>query len=418
VPPPPSRAHPRPSTLSSKVPLRRESGSSAYEGLETSAEHARDDKGRPRRFSGLTANVSATSSTGPLTSKRHRLGGSRAAHTARPHHATDRAHVSSISLTNSSTDAAPHTRTHEWGHGVQKQRCLAKEDCNYPACGEVPCAVCEKYGRSQCGSDAGRSHDECLAATVTWDYHCDHRNQNNEYGSCNYGSGTAGYGWSCPCPTGTATHTYATDEYMGGGGGGFCYPCPAGTFADAPGADDCTDCPAGTFSAEGGATHCDDCPGAPSGSSSCTHQESVRDTQPILMDISIALGNNSVWKRKPINRRGRANENESTAGSVSTRDNSCQYANDGECDEGSYCSYGTDSSDCGTSGDTCEYANDGECDEPSYCAIGTDTSDCSGVGCDGVFNSGKTNDECGVCDGDGSSCSGWSCVCVHACVYA
>ena len=42
----------------------------------------------------------------------------------------------------------------------------------------------------------------------------------------------------------------------------------------------------------------------------------------------------------------------------------------------------------------------------------------SRVGCDGVPNSGKTNDECGVCDGDGSSCSGWSRVCLHARVYA
>jgi hypothetical protein len=84
-------------------------------------------------------------------------------------------------------------------------------------------------------------------------------------------------------------------------------------------------------------------------SSGLNHQESVRDKQhaSILHVSRIALGNSSVWKRKPINRRGRANENESTAGSVSTRDNSCQYANDGECDEPSYCPYGTDSSDCG-----------------------------------------------------------------------
>ena len=31
--------------------------------------------------------------------------------------------------------------------------------------------------------------------------------------------------------------------------------------------------------------------------------------------------------------------------------------------------------------DSCEYSNDGECDEPEYCLIGTDTTDCnSGLG--------------------------------------
>ena len=168
--------------------------------------------------------------------------------------------------------------------------------------------------------------------------------------------------------------------------------------------------------------------------------------------VRAALGNSSGWKRKPINRRGRANENEPTAGSVSTReiastrsticcsdfsvsmcgrdcldeeysclintpggvqcswsngyisggtcsggcsssssgsrDNSCAYAYDGECDEPSYCETGTDTSDCsgGSSGgsssggsNSCQYAYDGECDEPSYCETGTDTSDCAAV---------------------------------------
>ena len=35
------------------------------------------------------------------------------------------------------------------------------------------------------------------------------------------------------------------------------------------------------------------------------------------------------------------------------------------------------------SGDSCQYANDGQCDEPEYCPYGTDTSDCSGGGASG-----------------------------------
>jgi C1A family cysteine protease len=56
---------------------------------------------------------------------------------------------------------------------------------------------------------------------------------------------------------------------------------------------------------------------------------------------------------------------------------SCPYANDGECDEPTYCHSGTDSTDCGGN-DSCPYANDGECDEPTYCHSGTDRTDCSG----------------------------------------
>ena len=62
---------------------------------------------------------------------------------------------------------------------------------------------------------------------------------------------------------------------------------------------------------------------------------------------------------------------------VTKADNSCAYAWDGACDEGSYCPYGTDSSDC-YGGDTCSYAWDGMCDEPAYCAYGTDSTDCRG----------------------------------------
>ena len=89
--------------------------------------------------------------------------------------------------------------------------------------------------------------------------------------------------------------------------------------------------------------------------------------------------------------------------------NSCVFANDNECDEIQYsgqglCEDGTDTNDCnanfvetdtltppphqpliidptGGAHDTCEYANDGECNEAryaggDYCEAGSDTSDC------------------------------------------
>jgi protease YdgD len=71
---------------------------------------------------------------------------------------------------------------------------------------------------------------------------------------------------------------------------------------------------------------------------------------------------------------------------------SCQWANDGECDEPGFgtgaCPAGTDRSDCyrimnGREDDSCQWANDGECDEPGFgtgaCTQGTDRSDCGDV---------------------------------------
>jgi hypothetical protein len=84
--------------------------------------------------------------------------------------------------------------------------------------------------------------------------------------------------------------------------------------------------------------------------------------------------------------------------------NTCQYASDGECDDGrpnahtSLCRLGTDCADCGRAGrpfrrgsggrctNTCQYANDGECDDgrpnahTSVCAAGTDCGDCGPAG--------------------------------------
>ena len=73
-------------------------------------------------------------------------------------------------------------------------------------------------------------------------------------------------------------------------------------------------------------------------------------------------------------------------------DNSCRWANDGECDEPiigtGACEPGTDSNDCRAArpflirDDSCPFAFDGICDEPvigtGRCAENTDTADCFG----------------------------------------
>ena len=97
--------------------------------------------------------------------------------------------------------------------------------------------------------------------------------------------------------------------------------------------------------------------------------------------------------------------------------NTCQWANDGECDEPGIgtgaCTAGTDATDCAGVGlDTCRWASDGECDEPGIgtgaCAAGTDTADCRPVGglVGGKGTTGPGNDTCqwaqdGECDEPG-----------------
>ncbi len=97
-----------------------------------------------------------------------------------------------------------------------------------------------------------------------------------------------------------------------------------------------------------------------------------------------------------------------------TGDDSCRWANDGECDDPRYgtgaCQQDTDYSDCwrivqGVEDDSCQWANDGECDEPGFgtgaCTQGTDLSDCGDViglrfrndSCETAFN--------GVCEEPG-----------------
>ena len=77
---------------------------------------------------------------------------------------------------------------------------------------------------------------------------------------------------------------------------------------------------------------------------------------------------------------------------ASLGDDTCQYANDGECDDANfggtiYCDPGTDASDCRAMAmggeDSCRWANDNECDEPGIgtdnCTSGTDVTDCADV---------------------------------------
>ena len=93
------------------------------------------------------------------------------------------------------------------------------------------------------------------------------------------------------------------------------------------------------------------------------------------------------------------------AGCVSQEEctNTCEYAYDGECDDGGdgadydVCPLGTDCADCGSRGsdpdeesetsdslcsNSCRYAFDGECDDGGsgaaydVCALGTDCGDC------------------------------------------
>lgn len=59
-------------------------------------------------------------------------------------------------------------------------------------------------------------------------------------------------------------------------------------------------------------------------------------------------------------------------------DETCDWTEDGECDEGYVCAYGTDVADCeGEGGNSCQYAYDGECDEDDNCDFGTDNCDCN-----------------------------------------
>ncbi len=105
-------------------------------------------------------------------------------------------------------------------------------------------------------------------------------------------------------------------------------------------------------------------------------------------------------------------------------DDSCEYSNDGECDDATfggtiYCAAGTDATDCRAMAlggeDSCRWANDNECDEPGIgtdnCTSGTDVTDCAAVAylrnrtdtCNTAFD--------GVCnetDGGNGTCEAFS----------
>lgn len=115
----------------------------------------------------------------------------------------------------------------------------------------------------------------------------------------------------------------------------------------------------------------------------------------------------------------------SLAQGAAAQQNTCQWANDNECDEPRYagtgaCENGTDANDCRTEAaawqrlmdavprdiraalgsDTCRWANDLECDDPNYggtgaCEAGTDASDCRALAIGGDDSCRWANDnEC------------------------
>lgn len=114
---------------------------------------------------------------------------------------------------------------------------------------------------------------------------------------------------------------------------------------------------------------------------------------------------------------------------ASAQDNSCRWANDGECDEARYggtgaCPSGTDTNDCRAEAaawarlwnavppdiraqlgdDSCRWANDLECDDARFggtgaCAPGTDASDCRAMAIGGDNTCRWAND--GECDEPG-----------------
>ena len=97
------------------------------------------------------------------------------------------------------------------------------------------------------------------------------------------------------------------------------------------------------------------------------------------------------WLRQ-ISTKPPKGEGDATPGGRYRGDDSCQWANDGECDDPGLgtgaCRQGTDYSDCwrlaqGVEDNSCRWANDGECDEPGFgtgaCTQATDLADCGDV---------------------------------------
>jgi MYXO-CTERM domain-containing protein len=92
----------------------------------------------------------------------------------------------------------------------------------------------------------------------------------------------------------------------------------------------------------------------------------------------------------------------------------CEYPNNVCCLAAGICTTADPGCPDGPGPDSCVYANDGSCDEPTYCEEGTDTTDCSGGNCDaglepcdaGCMPAGATccNDGEHYCDDAGVCC--------------
>ena len=106
-----------------------------------------------------------------------------------------------------------------------------------------------------------------------------------------------------------------------------------------------------------------------------TPLESVLDPGEYLVSVTRSDGYYTDWV-SPLTLT--ENEERTLAVELVLIPDSCQYANDNECDEPGICPIGTDTTDCAVDpANSCTFAFDDECDEPGLCAIGTDTADCS-----------------------------------------
>src|SRR5690554_2735869 len=135
----------------------------------------------------------------------------------------------------------------------------------------------------------------------------------------------------------------------------------------------------------------------------CVPQEPVNETPLIVVE-----DDDPQDPRSDAGEDGDTSEDDTGNEPVMVCENTCGSAGDGQCDDGGTgaqfdsCAYGTDCSDCGSRpvieepdpdpdpepdpdpicADTCQYANDGECDDggPSaaydVCTYGTDCGDC------------------------------------------
>ena len=160
------------------------------------------------------------------------------------------------------------------------------------------------------------------------------------------------------------------------GGGGFC---EAGT--------DTNDCQAAITQASPQATTA---PQAGAGDNSCVFaNDGECDEEQYGGGGFCEAGTDTNDCRAQITDAGPQTE---TTAPVDAGNNSCEYANDNECDEArfggqGYCADGTDATDCtqlraGLNDDSCSFANDGECDEFRFggtgsCQDGTDRADCT-----------------------------------------